>query len=148
MTEGVRQIITCMHLSFLFDLEYTKRNCSQILDRDTGSVLWHLPVSDACKSSWTLRNHEKKEDSTREAPMTNTAQLSHSCWQMGTVTFATRSRSACHAKWMGIQLAEPKSIRPARQERVLIINHSLMQKAWNDAPKKVDQTELDRKQVK
>lgn len=49
---------------------------------------------------------------------------------------------------MGIQLAEPKSIRPARQEQVLVINHSLMQKARNDAPKKVDQTELDRKQVK
>lgn len=47
-----------------------------------------------------------------------------------------------------IQLAEPQSIRPARQERVLIINHSLMQKAQNEAPKKVGQTELDRKQVK
>lgn len=46
------------------------------------------------------------------------------------------------------QLAEPQSIRPARQESVLIINHSLMQKARNDAPEKVDQTELDRKQMK
>lgn len=54
---------------------------------------------------------------------------------------------AMQSEW-GIQLAEPKSIRPARQERILIINHSLMQKARNDAPKKVDQTELDRKQVK
>lgn len=48
----------------------------------------------------------------------------------------------------GYNWLRQKSIRPAGQERVLIINHSLMQKARNDAPKKVDQTELDRKQVK
>lgn len=36
----------------------------------------------------------------------------------------------------GYNWLRQKSIRPAEQERVLIINHSLMQKARNDAPKK------------
>lgn len=54
---------------------------------------------------------------------------------------------------MGIQVAEPKSIRPVEQERILNINHSLMQKARNDAPKKggsnrIGQETIEIKKVK
>lgn len=68
----------------------------------------------------TTKPPKDRIESTKEATMTDTAQLSRSCWQMGGVTFAKRSRSACHAKWMGIQLAEPKSIRPARRGSSLL----------------------------
>lgn len=99
--------IRCMHLSFLFAYKHAKRKFLtgiQIQFFDTCNRVRCM------KRSWTLQNHKEKKESTRVAPLTNTAQLLHSCWQMGSVTFATRSQSACHAKWMGIQLAEPKSI--------------------------------------
>jgi len=49
----------------------------------------------------------------------------------GKVTgIAAHIQNACHAEWMRIDVAEPQSIRPVGQEKLLLVNHCLMQKGW------------------
>lgn len=106
-------------------------------------------VWDACRSSWTLQKHKRSKESDNDEHSSVTFMLTNGQCDIFGLFFLrdTVQAHAMQSEW-GYNWLRQKSIRPAERERVLIINHSLMQKARNDAPKKVDQTELDRKQVK
>lgn len=76
MTEGVRQKIACMHLSFLFDCERTKRKLSQILDWDKESLVWHLP---RCEMHAKAHEHYKTTRRKQKAPEKQQWQTQLNC---------------------------------------------------------------------
>lgn len=116
-----------MHASnFLFDCVQAKRKQMDGI-RNCHSVRCMQTLMDTTGAT---------EKEIKKAMVTNTAELvtfTLTCGRCG----ICKTQSECMPCKVngGYNWLRQKSIRPAEQERVLIINHSLMQKARNDAPK-------------
>lgn len=92
-----------------------------------------VTVEDACRSVWTLQEPQTKQRN-EESYGDELVTFWLTCGRCG-VCIMQSECMPCKVNGEYNWLRQ-KSIRPAGQERVLIINHSLMQKARNDAPKK------------
>lgn len=145
---GIRETTACMHLSFLFVYEHTKRKLSQTFHWDPDSVTWHLQRSQMhAKAQRHCKTTKRKKKAPEKKWQTQlNCHIHVDKWALWHLQHVAKLH-AMQSEWGYNWLSQRASGQPDRRG-VLIINHSLMQKAQNDAPKKVDQTELDRKQVK
>lgn len=148
ITKGIREKkIACMHLSFLFVYKRTKRKIFPntwlgLSSATLASVRCMQMLMDTAKPQREIKKHQR---STNDKTQLN-CHIHVDKWAVWHLQHIVKVH-AMHSEWGYDWLSQRASGQPDRR-RVLIINHSLMQKARNDAPKKVDQTELDRKQVK